>query len=189
MMMKMDIVFDDLQTPCWRHRDEEFDTEILEQRAAEPDMQSPEPAPKESPEKESEPPTESDNQKYEFGLSIFGADPEKPISQILSQNDQEREEDFTAKIYAIHSRSSTESHLSHRMPTRLAEINQPEPSKPEQPPAPSNVSMTLLTTEMKQQEAKSLRNRGPQIMKTAIEIAPKDQKELRSKIKVHDERV
>ena len=84
MMMKMDIVFDDLQTPCWRHRDEEFDTEILEKRAEEPDVWSPEPVPKESPEKESSIPTESENQKFEFGLSIFGADPDKPISLILS---------------------------------------------------------------------------------------------------------
>ena len=32
--MTQDIVFDDLETPCWRQRDTEMDTDILEKRAA-----------------------------------------------------------------------------------------------------------------------------------------------------------
>ena len=49
--------------------------------------------------------------------------------------------------------------------------------------------MTLLTSDMNKKEVKSFRSRGPQIMKTAIEIAPRDQKLIKSRIKVHDERV
>ena len=103
--------------------------------------------------RETENPSESENQKLEFGLSIFGENCEKPISQLLKQNDQEKEEDFAAKIYAIHSRSSAESHMSNRIPTRLTEQAEPEQSKEEpeqqQYQHSTNVSMTLLTSELK----------------------------------------
>ena len=90
-LMTQDIVFDDLETPCWRQRDTEMDTDILEKRAKHPMVigQSPTSPPgharlghiRETDSARAGDPRTS----FEFGagLAIFG---EKPVSQLLDEH-------------------------------------------------------------------------------------------------------
>ena len=76
--MTQDIVFDDLETPCWRQRDTEMDTDILEKRAAQPMMVlSPTSLPNDSKLK-----TKGNENETSPTRAFLG---DKPISAILDQ--------------------------------------------------------------------------------------------------------
>ena len=82
--MTQDIVFDDLETPCWRPRGTEMELDILEKRAKQPWLgQSPTSLPGDSARRKS--PGGDSTSKYSFGtaLGILG---EKPVSQILDEH-------------------------------------------------------------------------------------------------------
>ena len=84
--MTQDIVFDDLETPCWRQRDTEMDTDILEKRAAQPMMiLSPTSLPNDSTlkNKGNEGETSPDHQ-FGFGARL-GTLGDKPIREILDE--------------------------------------------------------------------------------------------------------
>ena len=89
--MTQDIVFDDLETPCWRQRDTEMDTDILEKRAKHPMVigQSPSSPPADSAlrhiKETNGEATANPRSSFEFGtgLAILG---EKPVSQVLNEH-------------------------------------------------------------------------------------------------------